>query len=462
MNFYVKSAFAFLVVSLLAVCGCYSDHPSDEQTFACTPGNGDCGEDAECIKAGAFYVCSNNRSCPDGCIVPAACVNGTCQCFSSCEDKTCGDDSCGSSCGKCNEHYQCDDGTCVYQPYCADEICDTSLDETCESCPSDCSCVEGSVCYHAVCCTPDCDVNECGDDGCGGSCGSCSGCGETCESGMCVFTACVGRNCGTDTCGGTCGSCADTDVCNMGLCCTPACDVNECGDDGCGGSCGSCSGCGETCQSGKCVFSACYNKECGTDGCGGACGSCICGEECRSGQCVFTACDDRECGNDGCGGICGTCPSGQVCWPGRCEWAPLIDSTSGLEWYQPSGETVGSASAKSICSNLGLDGGGWRLPSIGELRTLIRGCPITEDGGICGVTDSCLTLACRASDGSNCGGCFYEPACLWLSGLHGECGTYWSSSKVDGNAGMWAVTFSTGSVDNVDSFYPDRYYRCVR
>jgi hypothetical protein len=34
-------------------------------------------------------------------------------------------------------------------------------------------------------CTPSCDGRVCGDDTCGGSCGSC-GAGETCEAGVCV------------------------------------------------------------------------------------------------------------------------------------------------------------------------------------------------------------------------------------------------------------------------------------
>lgn len=39
-------------------------------------------------------------------------------------------------------------------------------------------------------CVPDCTGLSCGDDGCGGSCGSCAtGAGETCSAGQCVCTA---------------------------------------------------------------------------------------------------------------------------------------------------------------------------------------------------------------------------------------------------------------------------------
>ena len=51
-------------------------------------------------------------------------------------------------------------------------------------------------------------------------------------------SACEGRECGDDGCGDTCGTCpAVTPDCNdSGLCespCEPACSGRECGDDGC-------------------------------------------------------------------------------------------------------------------------------------------------------------------------------------------------------------------------------------
>jgi hypothetical protein len=70
-------------------------------------------------------------------------------------------------------------------------------------------------------CMPDCSGKQCGDDGCGGSCGGCNY-GEACSYGICVAS------------------------------CVPDCYGLQCGDDGCGGSCGSC-GYGETCSYGSCV-----------------------------------------------------------------------------------------------------------------------------------------------------------------------------------------------------------------
>ena len=43
-------------------------------------------------------------------------------------------------------------------------------------------CVKASGARFGVCCTPDCTAKECGDDGCGGSCGTCTA-PETCGGG---------------------------------------------------------------------------------------------------------------------------------------------------------------------------------------------------------------------------------------------------------------------------------------
>jgi V8-like Glu-specific endopeptidase len=188
-------------------------------------------------------------------------------------------------------------------------------------CSSSFQCVTG--------CTPSCSGKKCGSDGCGGSCGTCTG-GTTCNSsGQCVGGCtrdCSGKQCGDDGCGGTCGSCSGTKTCNTaGQCVTPSCISNcvgkQCGDDGCGGSCGSCSGGGTCNSSGRCVggscTAACNGKQCGPDDCGGTCGTCIVGGYCsKDFQCIdpcVPACDGKECGDDGCGGACGGCADGQDC-----------------------------------------------------------------------------------------------------------------------------------------------------
>jgi len=91
-----------------------------------------------------------------------------------------------------------------------------------------------------------------GDTGGGGSGGSDSGA----VTDLGCVPSCAGRNCGDDGCGGTCGTCGDNATCtNEGVCvCEPACGDRVCGLDpgGCGVSCGTCD-LGTICEDGACV-----------------------------------------------------------------------------------------------------------------------------------------------------------------------------------------------------------------
>ena len=132
-------------------------------------------------------------------------------------------------------------------------------------------------------CYPECFAKECGDDGCGGECGTCPE-GFNCSKGVCEEVACVatcaGMECGDDGCGGSCGTCGPNASCMNGQCfCDPSCEAKECGGDGCGGSCGSCPQ-GEACMDGQCECAPdCAGKTCGDDGCGGSCGDCGCTQQ---------------------------------------------------------------------------------------------------------------------------------------------------------------------------------------
>ena len=127
-------------------------------------------------------------------------------------------------------------------------------------------------------CTPSCGGRECGDDGCGGACGSCAS----------------GLSCGTD---GTC-ACAGT-ACG-GACVDLSSDPDHCGacDTVCGATevCSS-SACSDACTAGlmacdrACVNTATDNLNCG--GCGNACGD---EERCASGVCESGATPDGGCG----------------------------------------------------------------------------------------------------------------------------------------------------------------------
>ena len=109
-------------------------------------------------------------------------------------------------------------------------------------------------------CQPACAGKQCGPDGCGGDCGTCTG-GDVCDgSGQCVGSCtpdCTGKQCGNDGCSGSCGTCTGQDACVNNQCvCQPDCAGKQCGDDGCSGSCGTCN------DSDPCTDDACVSNNC--------------------------------------------------------------------------------------------------------------------------------------------------------------------------------------------------------
>ena len=174
-------------------------------------------------------------------------------------------------------------------------------------------------------CSPDCEGRECGDDGCGGSCGECDD-SLFCEwPGMCVNgdpPQCFGKMCGPDSMGGSCGSCPTDWLCDMvGHCHPPdgACEgVAPTGGMCHGGWLGHCDD-GEMNWS-HCKYDGCVVQEAGP-------------AICQPVPCL-PDCFGRECGDDGCGGSCGVCPDGAGCHetlgvcalvPGGCE--ALVEGT---------------------------------------------------------------------------------------------------------------------------------------
>ncbi len=161
-----------------------------------------------------------------------------------------------------------------------------------------------------------------------------------------------------------------------------------------------------------------------------------------------------------------------VCAGGVCE-----DVETGFEWQENgAANPMTFDAAGSYCENLETDGGGWRLPNISELRTLVRNCPdIGTDGG-CGVLDvcppcgvesaeRCLTatlckgLNCSPSECSNDGGpdgCYSSPE------LGGTCQWFWSSSEEALSTCAFIVDFFKGEVDCYVKSSDSGYVRCVR
>ncbi|MCK5803167.1 MAG: hypothetical protein KAI66_10060 [Lentisphaeria bacterium] len=272
------------------------------------------GTDINCSSCGdncqADSTCTNNvctcdhlACASDCCAWGEVCHNNSC-CMPNCTGRECGSDSCGSSCGNCTLTGE----TCNVSGIC---VCDSSHENCDNNDANGCECdISGTnVCHNNACCTPNCAGKECGSDGCGGSCGTCTLTGETCNSsGLCVcdfnHEDCDGvsaNGCECDVSG--------TNICYNNACCTPNCSGRECGTDGCGGSCGSC-GANEECTAGTCECEASH-ADCDNNG------SCECDVSgpniCHNNTCCTPNCSGRECGTDGCGGSCGNCESGETC-----------------------------------------------------------------------------------------------------------------------------------------------------
>jgi|GEM_PF-1393083 len=304
-------------------------------------------------------------------------------CDPQCTGRECGADACGGFCG---------DG-------------ETGL------CPS-----EADVCTSTgECCTPACFPDQqCGSNGCEGSCGACAA-NEACELGFCVCQPdCTGKTCGGDGCGGVCGDndgvCANPDdVClDDGTCCTPACEGLECGDNGCGGDCWFTTHpdslfCGvdteAVCVAGACCLPDCSEKQCGDDGCGGDCGACPGAQDaCVDFQCQCQpACDGFACGDDGCDGSCGTCEGAQdACVDHQCVCQPAcLDLQCGDDgcgndcwWVQnPEATSYCGSEQAAVCV-----GGACCTPQCTDKACGTDGC-----GGSCGTCEA--GFAC---DGAAC------------------------------------------------------------
>jgi hypothetical protein len=246
---------------------------------------------------------------------------------------------------------------------------------------------EYNDCLSDAGCVPSCDGKACGDDNCGGSCGTCPGglgCNESFECAPCE-PVCNGKQCGDDNCGGSCGTCAGGEACIEFICvsCSPNCAGKECGEDGCGGFCGQC-GFNEECINGICIGCTpnCGGKECGDNGCGGMCGTCPLGYKCETGICLEDIpcnpnCLNKECGDDGCEGLCGTCGESQYCSPaGLCAEGDAPEVT-----VQPEEEGDVFVPAGDTTSQPDTSGNGGLGPCPPGYTVYLGTCVPVDDGG---------------------------------------------------------------------------------
>ena len=173
-----------------------------------------CAGDPECgwSDGAGYYDCgTDGGEDPEGAF-PMDCMD---YCTPDCVEKTCGSDGCDGTCGDCAKGEVCVHNACIPDPCEGIDYfgcCDGQILRWCQdgvAFEKDCARMTGACGWSVtggeyncgtdggedpsgdhlqLCpggCAPDCEGLECGDDGCGGSCGVC-GADEVCEGGVCV------------------------------------------------------------------------------------------------------------------------------------------------------------------------------------------------------------------------------------------------------------------------------------
>ena len=141
-----------------------------------------------------------------------------------------------------------------------------------------------------------------------------------------------------------------------------------------------------------------------------------------------------------------------------------VDPWTTLQWQKfASASPVSKTSADNICDALTIDGkSDWRVPSISELRSLVRNCTASYTAPIdgCNVSDSC-SMASQCFSANSCQACA-GAACYGESNLADICQSEWSSTSNMGatNSQHWTLNFIDGGIipQNDTSSH---YVRCV-
>ena len=146
---------------------------------------------------------------------------------------------------------------------------------------------------------------------------------------------------------------------------------------------------------------------------------------------------------------------------------PCIDPEYGYIWSYVNPDTQTWSKAVEWCSNLeegGYQKGTWKLPTIDQLRTLVKECPKTKYAeeygeGTCKVSDPfCLnaySTACYSSTDCSCN--------ADDDGGHskfGETLLLWSNSSASTDT-AWRLLFSNASIASGSKYVSDARARCV-
>ncbi len=244
------------------------------------------------------------------------------------------------------------------------------------ACCEDDNCVSGT-CVGGFCgCTPDCSGKICGDDGCGGSCGSCSAPTSYCNAAQDACVECTEHShCSADPdkpfCWGVIGvgDCvADSDgaagsECSIGI-------LND-GDTDVRGSCDESGTCSASCSSGtltwtnNCTPTPASNCAAGVDGSVGS-------------RCIVSAMSHGDSKGGSCdeNGTCSaSCDDGSLNWVNNCSPTAAVSNCSG--------DSNGPAGAE--CSVGAINHGSGSVGSCDEAGS----CTATCNDGTLGWTNNC-------------------------------------------------------------------------
>lgn len=170
---------------------------------------------------------------------------------------------------------------------------------------------------------------------------------------------------------------------------------------------------------------------------------------------------DIQAGDPGAGPDVGTDPGADTATPdGKCPEAnPFCHEHDGLRWTDDIVGGPGKSGAPYQTAKTWCEGLGGRLPTIDQLRTLVQNCPMSETGGACKASVSCMDyIACG-------GGC--NPGCeVQTDGRYsvfGDSELFWSRTPCTWTVPelVWTVNFPYGLV-NYASMSGGAHYRCVQ
>ena len=425
--------------------------------------NPPCADGEHCCATNDCRECCGNADCDGG----ETCEGGQCVggCDPQCQDRECGPDQCGSTCGDCDPSEDCDNqtGQCVCRKECAGKEC--GPDGCGGACNPGCSgsepvCTEAGQCVQCVAASDCPDPGQCRVKSCttGNACvpevaqnstnprGACPN-NQVCCEGGCTGCCKDGDCAGTQVCcGGTCKGCCNVDDCRPldggTVDCSQGFCIRRCANNQfliCNSTSGSGPDtCQECCKNDDCRFrdpdATCVNGTCRCPA-----GKELCDNTCvtigpnNCGQCDHENCAGGSCNDDGtcqdpvlCGGR--ICPKPDVCEPevGVCEpnkvctglQARICDCPPGLVDCDGDGDCESCGRC-----NLG--------PCPSDPVTGLAGacCPdgSCTCGGVCCNGGMCYVSASRTGEGSLREQCVPADSCVECRGqccggcINGEC-----------------------------------------